>query len=236
MASSVGLVAGLQVGSLCRKNLSVLSAGDHECLPFLHLHCQGWFCVKWHFAGHSFLSSSCPVHTGHVHAMPLYRCPQLAIAVAFLCLWSLPCKYRVPRVATDCASLALFLLEDAALKVNLALGKIPGFLASGCLVCPPLRRGALRVDAFGVVPRFGVGVLVGSHICAVFSSVNFFIVSGVLEVLFDDYLLQGGYGINFCLCLLLVAASMMLLVSVLQYLQSQMNLVVATIHLITCSL
>ena len=41
------------------------------------------------------------------------------------------------------------------------------------------------------------GVLAGSLICAVFSSVPFFIAPGVLEVLFHDYLLHGGYGVNF---------------------------------------
>ena len=51
---------------------------------------------------------------------------------------------------------------------------------------------ALRADAFGVVPCFRVGVLAGSLICTVPSSVSFFIVCGVL-----DHLLHGGYGIIF---------------------------------------
>ena len=113
----------------------------------------------------------------------------------------MPCLSRVPRLATDSASLVLFLLtEDAALMVNSALGKVTLLVCLLPIVLSVQAFGVdadLRVDVFGVVPCFGVGVLGGSLICAVFSSVSFFIVSGVLEVLFHDFLLHGGNGIIF---------------------------------------
>ena len=98
-----------------------------------------------------------------------------------------------------------------------------------------LRLGHAALILF-VLPIHHFGVVAGILICTVFSAVSFFVVSGVLEVLFHDifpYRLWTHFSDR---CLLLIAASLVLLVSVLPCLQSQMNLVVATIHLITCSL
>ena len=97
----------------------------------------------------------------------------------------------------------------------------------------------LSVHHFGVVAasvqRIGVNVLAGILICTVFSPVSFFVVSGVFEVLFHDKFSTSAMDSLFYRRLLLIAASLVFLVSVLPYLQSQMNLVAATIHLITCS-
>ena len=66
----------------------------------------------------------------------------------------MPCKSRVPRVATDSASLALFLpMEDAALMVDSALGKVTLLVLLLLIVLSVHASGvdaALHVDVLGV--------------------------------------------------------------------------------------